>query len=88
MGHSAYAEFITGESFLCLMGVGGGNPKRNQLKLNAQLSLATCSTLLKMLQTCSLLLKKLPNVLSVVGKLFDNLPVMSAVWLHFGSYVA
>lgn len=58
MGHSEYAEFITEEESVSDWGE-GEELRPNQLKLSAQLSLATCSTLVKMLQTCSLLLKKL-----------------------------
>lgn len=85
VGRSAYAEFITEEESVSDWR-GVGNP--NQLKLSVQLNLATCSTLLKILQTCSLLLKKLLNVLSMMEKILDNLPVMSTVWLHFDSYLA
>lgn len=86
LGHSAYAEFIIEEDkALCVCS--GKKQQAKQLKLSAKLSLAIYSTFLKMLHTCSLL-KKLLKLLRVMGKVFDNLPMMSAVWLHFDSYLA
>lgn len=88
LGRSAYAELIIEEDKALRVCSGRKKTKTKQLKLSAKLTLPMYSTLLKMLHTCLRLLKKLLNLLRVMRKMFDNLPMKTAVWLHFDSCLA